>query len=519
MVETADNTPIPELLGAAKRRITSKSPAHQIIQQQFGKLPPQAVDLEEAVLGALMLEKDALTSVIDILHPETFYKDSHQKIFAAIRRLFEKSEPIDILTVTNELKHSAELDIVGGPFYITQLTNRVASAANIEFHSRIILQKHIQRELIRISSETIKDSFEDTSDVFTLLDRAEKNLYDVAQGNIKRNFRDMNSMISEAYKAIETARKHGDGISGVPTGFTELDRITGGWQKSDLIIIAARPGMGKTAFVMSLARNTAVQFQKPIAVFSLEMSSVQLVQRLISSETGIDSENLKKGKLSDAEWQQLVSMTGKLSDAPIYIDDTPSLSIFDFRSKCRRLKQMHDIQCVVVDYLQLMRADVDSKNGNREQEISTISRSLKAIAKELQIPVIALSQLSRQVETRTGSSKRPQLSDLRESGAIEQDADMVLFIYRPEYYGLEFDEDNNSTKGTAELIISKHRNGKLDTVKLKFINHLAKFADSDYSETPNDASPSGSVTDYGSNRIIVGSRMNDMKDEGEEAPF
>ncbi len=518
MAEQSENSAASELF-ASKRRLTSKSPAHQLLQQQFGKLPPQAVDLEEAVLGALMLERDALTSVVDILRPEAFYKDSHQRIFAAIQRLFEKSEPIDILTVTNELKKSAELDICGGPFYITQLTNRVASAANIEFHSRIILQKHIQRELIRISSETIKDSFEETSDVFMLLDRAEKNLYDIAQGNIRRTFQDMSSMVSEAYKAIETARKHGGGISGVESGFTDLDRITGGWQKSDLIIIAARPGMGKTAFVMSLARNTAVDFQKPIAVFSLEMSSVQLVQRLISSETGIDSEKLKKGSLNDGEWQQLVAMTGKLSEAKIFIDDTPSLSIFDLRSKCRRLKQQHDIQCIVIDYLQLMRADVDTKNGNREQEISTISRSLKAIAKELNIPVIALSQLSRQVETRTGSSKRPQLSDLRESGAIEQDADMVLFIYRPEYYKIEFDEDNQSTKGMAELIISKHRNGKLDTVRLKFIDRLAKFVDADFSDSPQSTAPSGSVTDYGSNRIIVGSRMNDMKDDGEEVPF
>lgn len=498
-----------------KRVGTSKTAFNTFQAQQFGKLPPQALDLEEATLGALMLEKDALTKVIDILHPDSFYKDSHKLIFQAIRRLFERSEPIDILTVTNELKKSGELDIVGGPYAITQLTNRVASAANIEYHSRIILQKHIQRELIRISSDTIRDAFEDTSDVFQLLDRAEKNLFEVAQGNIRRNFQEMSTMVSEAYKQIEAARLHGTGVTGVQSGFTDLDRITSGWQKSDLVILAARPGMGKTAFVLSLARNAAIGFNRPVAVFSLEMSSVQLVQRMISSETGIASDKLRKGTLDNTEWQKLVSMTGKLSSAPIYIDDTPSLSVFDLRSKCRRLKQMHNIELIIIDYLQLMRAEVDNKGGNREQEISAISRSLKAIAKELNVPIIALSQLSRAVESR-GGSKRPQLSDLRESGAIEQDADMVTFIYRPEYYGMEYDEDNNPTKGVAEIIIAKHRNGALDTVKLKFISHLAKFTDLDYSEEGGEA-PSGSVMDYPNNRIIVGSRMNDMPDEA--APF
>ena len=498
----------------SKKRIPSKPGYNTFQAQHFGKLPPQAIDLEESTLGALMLEKDALTKVIDILHPDSFYKDSHRIIFSAIRKLFERSEPIDILTVTNELKKSGELDIIGGPYYITQLTNRVASAANIEYHSRIILQKHIQRELIRISSETIKDAFEDTSDVFQLLDRAEKNLFEITKGNISRNYQDMGTMVSEAYRQIEAARLHGTGITGVQSGFTDLDRITSGWQKSDLIVLAARPGMGKTAFVLSLARNAAIGFNRPVAFFSLEMSSVQLVQRMISSETGIPSDKLRKGTLDNAEWNKLVSMTGKLSQAPVYIDDTPSLSVFDLRSKCRRLKSMHNIELIVIDYLQLMRSDVDSKNGNREQEISNISRSLKAIAKELNVPILALSQLSRAVETR-GGTKRPQLSDLRESGAIEQDADMVMFIYRPEYYGLEFDEENNSTKGIAEIIISKHRNGALDSIKLKFINQLAKFTDLDYNELAPDI-PAGSVTDYPNNRIIIGSRMNDME---EDAPF
>ncbi len=511
MSESIESNSLNEVI-AKKRAPLKPSPAFQF--QQFGKLPPQAIDLEESTLGALMLEKDALTKVIDILHPESFYKDSHRIIFTAIRKLFERSEPIDILTVSNELKKSGELDIIGGPYYITQLTNRVASAANIEYHARIILQKHIQRELIRISSETIKDAFEDSSDVFHLLDRAEKNLFEITKGNISRNYQDMGTMVSEAFRQIEAARLHGTGVTGVQSGFTDLDRITSGWQKSDLIVLAARPGMGKTAFVLSLARNAAIGFNRPVAFFSLEMSSVQLVQRMISSETGIPSDKLRKGTLDNTEWHKLVSMTGKLSQAPVFIDDTPSLSVFDLRSKCRRLKTMHKIELIVIDYLQLMRSDVDSKNGNREQEISNISRSLKAIAKELDVPIIALSQLSRAVETR-GGSKRPQLSDLRESGAIEQDADMVMFIYRPEYYGMEFDEENNSTKGIAEVIISKHRNGALDSVKLKFINQLAKFADLDYSEVGLEV-PAGSVTDYPNNRIIVGSRMNDM---AEDAPF
>ena len=515
MAETGQPFNTGEATSTRRKMTTGKPPYQSQVANTFGKLPPQAVDLEEAVLGALMLEKDALTSVIDILRPESFYKDAHRMIFQAISRLFEKSDPVDILTVTNELKKSGELDIVGGPFAITQLTSRVASAANIEYHARIILQKHIQRELIRISSETIKDAYEDTSDIFFLLDRAEKNLFDVAQGNIRRNYQAMSSMVSEAYKQIETALKHGTGITGVESGFSDLDRITSGWQKSDLVVVAARPGMGKTAFVLSLARNAAVGFNKPIAFFSLEMSSVQLVQRMIASETGIPAEKLKKGQLNPVEWQQLVSMTGKLSEAPIYIDDTPALSIFDLRSKCRRLKVQHNIELIVVDYLQLMRSDVDAKSGNREQEISSISRSLKAIAKELNVPIIALSQLSRAVESR-GGIKRPQLSDLRESGAIEQDADMVLFIYRPEYYKIEYDEENKPTRGVAEIIIAKHRNGALETVKLKFIDRLAKFTDLDYSEAPIET-PSGSIVDYQSNRIIVGSRMNDMADD--EAPF
>ncbi len=439
----------------------------------YGKIPPQALDLEETVLGAMMLEQHAVNKAIEILQPEMFYKDSHQRIYRAIKMLFADSEPVDIRTVTNKLRSTAELDIVGGAYYISSLTMKVASAANIEFHSRIIQQKFIQRELIRISSNIIKDAFEETTDVFDLLDNAEKNLFEIAENNLRRSAVDMGSIVKEAIKKIEEAAKKEGNISGVPSGFYALDNITAGWQPSDLIILAARPGMGKTAFVLSLARNTAVDHNKGVAVFSLEMSSVQLVTRLIAGESEINAETLKKGNLTDFQWQNLNKSIGALTNAPLFIDDTPALSIFELRAKCRRLKAQHDIQLVIIDYLQLMSAGGDK--GNREQEISTISRSLKALAKELNIPIITLSQLNRSVETR-GGAKRPQLSDLRESGAIEQDADMVCFIYRPDYYGLK-SEDENAVygEGYSELIIAKHRNGSLEDVKLTFIKEYAKF--------------------------------------------
>jgi replicative DNA helicase len=486
---------------------------------EIGKMPPQAVDLEEAVLGALMLEKDALTNVIDILQPKSFYKEAHERIFGAIKRLFEKSEPVDILTVTQELKKTGELDLAGGAYYITQLTNRVASAANVEFHARIIVQKFIQRELIRISTDTIRDAYEETSDVFDLLDTAESNLYSVVSGTIRKEYDKMSSLIGIAIKQIEAARNQKTGVTGVESGFTELDRITSGWQKSDLVIVAARPAMGKTALVVSLARNAAVDFGRPVAIFSLEMASVQLVNRLISSEAEISAEKLKKGQLEDYEFQQLNSKIHKLADAPLFIDDTPALTIFELRAKARRLKQQHNISLIIVDYLQLMQAGGDNnKSGNREQEISTISRSLKSLAKELEIPVIALSQLSRAVETR-GGDKKPQLSDLRESGAIEQDADMVLFIHRPEYYGLTEDAQGNPTNGVAEIIIAKHRNGPVGSVNLKFIDRFAKFTDLETNNFNYNASagiePSADF-EGGTppqNTITRGSKMNDIEEE------
>ncbi len=489
------------------------------VSSEYGKVPPQAVDLEEAVLGAMMLEKNAVNQVIDVLKPESFYKEAHQHIYEAMTQLFANTEPIDLLTVTNQLRKNGKLEISGGAYFITSLTNRVGSAANVEFHARIVSQKYIQRELIRISSETLRDSYEETSDVFELLDQAESNLFAIAESNIRKNYDSMGSLITQAIKQIEVARNQTGGLSGVPSGFSELDRITSGWQKSDLVVIAARPGMGKTAFVLSLARNTSVDFKKPLAIFSLEMSSVQLVNRLISGETELPAERLRKGDLQDHEWAQLNAKIKRLSEAPIFIDDTPALNIFELRAKCRRLKAQHDIQMVIIDYLQLMTAGGDGK-GNREQEISNISRSLKGIAKELDIPIIALSQLSRAVETR-GGNKRPQLSDLRESGAIEQDADMVLFIYRPEYYGITEDEKGNSTAGIAELMIAKHRNGSLSDVPLRFIGHLAKFEDLPPLEEGMRFSGGGSGMHDFQNppTITMPSRLNNLPPGDGDVPF
>lgn len=496
--------------------------ALQLSSLEHGRLQPQATDLEEAVLGAMMLEKEAVNTAIDILQPRSFYKESHEKIFKVIQELFEKSEPIDILTITNALKSKGELEVVGGPYYITQLTNRVASAANIEFHARIIAQKYIQRELIRISTEIITDAYDETTDVFTLLDRAESGLFGVTEGNIRKNYDSMSTLIRSAIKQIEQAKGQDGNVIGVPSGFTALDRMTSGWQPSDLVILAARPAMGKTAFSLSLARNAAVEFQKPVAVFSLEMSSLQLVTRLISSESGLSSGKLRSGNLRNDEIEQIHAKITDLAEAPIFIDDTPGISVFELRAKARRLKSQHDIQLLVVDYLQLMTAGSEgSKTGNREQEISTISRSLKSIAKELNIPVIALSQLSRAVESR-GGDRRPQLSDLRESGSIEQDADMVMFINRPEYYGLTEDEEGNSTLGIANIIIAKHRNGAVGDVQLKFTAELAKFSDlnshnfgeeDSFSELPvsDEFDTSGNIT--------MKSRMDDDFDDQEDAPF
>lgn len=446
-----------------------------VVSLEKGKIPPQAIDLEAVVLGAMLIDKKGVDEVIDILHKDVFYVEAHQHIFEAVFQLFQEAQPIDLLTVSNKLKMNEKLDVAGGDYYLIELTRKVGSSAHIEFHARIILQKFVQRSLIKISTEIIEDSYADNKDVFDLLDEAEAKLYEVTQGNLKKSVETAQDLVIQAKQKIEEISNK-DGLSGIPSGYDKLDKLTSGWQPSDLVIIAARPGMGKTALTLSMARNIAVNTNIPVAFFSLEMSSVQLITRLISSETGLTSEKLRTGKLEKHEWEQLNVKAKALESAPLFIDDTPSLSIFDLRAKARRLASQHKIKLIIIDYLQLMTAGSSQKGGNREQEISTISRNLKALAKELDIPVIALSQLSRAVETR-GGSKRPLLSDLRESGAIEQDADIVSFIYRPAYYKIDEwdDEDQSPTEGQAELIIAKHRNGGLENIRLKFIGELGRF--------------------------------------------
>lgn len=470
----SESKSISKQVSSTKKR--TKDP--ELSNYVFGKLPPQALDLEQVVLGAVMLEKDAFSMVVSILQPESFYDDKHKAIYAAMRELDQTSQPIDILTVTAQLKKMGQLEDAGGAFYVTDLTNRVASAANIEFHARIVAQKYVQRLLISTSTEIIKDSFEETTDVFDLLDKAERNLFDITENNLRKNYEKVSSVLVQAMEEIEAVQNSGEEASGIKSGFSGLDRMTQGFQSSDLIIVAARPGMGKTAFTLALTRTAAVQYERPVAFFSLEMGSTQLVKRLISAETEIEGEKFKKGTLQKHEWEQLRHQTRKLSNSPIFIDDTPGINVFELRAKCRRLKMQHDIQMVIIDYLQLMRGTGDSKFTNREQEISKISRSLKTLAKELDIPVIALSQLNRSVESR-GGHKKPMLSDLRESGAIEQDADMVMFLYRPEYYDMPEFEDGTPSAGRAEVIIAKHRNGPTGSAFVRFIGRLAKFEDED----------------------------------------
>jgi len=441
----------------------------------YGKVQPQATDVEEVVLGAILLDKDAISVVLDILQADSFYSDAHQLIYRAMLTLFDNNTAIDLITVTDQLRKNGELDKAGGPYRLVQLSNRVGSAANVEYHARIIAQKSIARDLIKVSSEILRDAYDETNDVFDLLDEAEKGIFKITEEKLSRGVESIGELGPKALKLLEEIRdKAGDGLTGVPTGFTDLDKLTNGWQASDLIILAARPGMGKTAFVLSIARNAAMDFNKGVAIFSLEMANVQLVQRLLSMEAGVGGHAMRSGNLSDDEWDRLQQGIERLSAAPIYIDDTPAINIFELRAKCRRLKMQHDIQMVVIDYLQLMSGSSNGKNTNREQEISAISRNLKQLAKEINVPVIALSQLSRAVEQR-GGDKRPILSDLRESGAIEQDADMVNFIYRPEYYDITEDADGNSLKGVAKIIVAKNRHGELKDVQLKWVSEQAKF--------------------------------------------
>ncbi|MDR1758454.1 MAG: replicative DNA helicase [Bacteroidales bacterium] len=445
-----------------------------------GKIVPQRVDFEEAVLGALMIDNSAATLLAGSIEAKMFYKDIHQYIFYAIMSLYADNKNIDLLTVSDRLRKDGKLELIGGYAYLASLTNRVASAANIEYHARVVLEKFVQRELIDKCQGIIREAYTDSYDILQLLDKAETDLFGIIQDHFKKDSKDLNEVVQKALKEVSELYNKEDSLQGVPTGIAALDRKTGGWQKSDLVIIAARPGMGKTALVLTVARNAAIDFQKPVALFSLEMSASQLVHRLFAMETGIDSEKIMRGKLSETEWKVLMEKIVKLHTDKLIIDDTPALSVFDLRAKCRRLKHQQDIQLIIVDYLQLMQGDSmgdrGKGQGNREQEISYISRSLKALAKDLEVPVIALSQLSRDVEKR-GVSKRPQLSDLRESGSIEQDADMVMFIYRPEYYKMETFDDGEPSAGLAELMIQKNRHGSTEDIRVRFHANLTKFTD------------------------------------------
>ena len=439
------------------------------------KIQPQDKEIEDAVLGALMLERDAYAIVCDLLRPESFYDPGNQKIYAAINKLGVMQQPIDMLTVTQQLRADGALDDVGGPVRISELTSNVASAAHIEYHARIVAQKFLARRLISFCSEIEKKSFDESYDIDDLLQEAEGKLFEISQGNLKKDFTQIDPVINSAMEQIEAAGKRESGLSGLQTGFHNLDKLTSGWQNSDLIIIAARPAMGKTAFVLSMAKNMAVDYNTPVAIFSLEMSNLQLVNRLISNVCEIEGEKIKSGRLSRQEWEQLNSRVRSLFSAPLYVDDSPSLSILELRTKARRLVKEHGVKIIIIDYLQLMNA-TGMKFGSREQEVSMISRSLKQLAKELNIPVIALSQLSRKVEERNDGNKRPQLSDLRESGAIEQDADIVCFIHRPEYYTRSTtDAENRDIRGMAECIVAKHRSGSVDDIEMTFVARFARF--------------------------------------------
>ena len=461
-----------------KQSSNNKDAYDALVTDAAGNVPPAAVELEEAVLGALMLENDSISTVQEYLTESAFYTEAHRLIYRAIDELAQARKPTDLYTVIERLKSKRELTKVGGASYLVQLTQRVGSAANVEFHSRIIAQKYIQRELIRSAIEIQKRSYDNAVDVTDLIGFAESEILKITEGHVKRSVQSASDILRRTILQIEEAGKNDSQYSGVRSGFTALDNITLGWQPSDLIIVAARPSMGKTAFVLSMARNMAVEFETPVAFFSLEMSATQLMTRLIVAETGLTGTQIRSGKLSPEEWKMLELRTKPLGLAPLFIDDTPALSIFEFRSKARRLYAHSGIKLIIIDYLQLMTGGTQDNKGNREQEVAFISRTLKAIAKELNVPIIALSQLNRTTEAR-GGSKRPQLSDLRESGAIEQDADIVAFIHRPEYYGFTQTEDGMPTAGLAEIILAKHRNGAVTDVRLKFLKDQAQFADYD----------------------------------------
>ena len=487
----------------AKKSIDNTSYAH---------LQPQALEVERAVLGALMNDRDAYAVVCEILSPDSFYEQRNQLIYSAIRDLSLAEKPVDVLTVTDELERQGCLDKVGGAIYIADLSNKVASSANIEYHARIIAHKFLARQLISFASEIETKAFDGSMDIDDLMQEAEGSLFELSRRNMKKDYTQIDPVISNALEVIQKAAANKDGLTGVPTGYHKLDNITSGWQASDLVIIAGRPAMGKTSFALSMAKNIAADYKVPMAFFSLEMSNVQLVNRLISNCCEIQGSKILNGQLKPDEWERLDKRLNNLIGSPLYVDDTPGLSVFELRTKARRLVRDHGVKIIMIDYLQLMNAN-GMRFSSRQEEVSTISRSLKQIAKELDIPILALSQLNRGVESREGlEGKRPQLSDLRESGAIEQDADMVLFVHRPEYYHIYQDENGRDLHGMAQIIIAKHRKGATGDVLLNFRGEFTRF------ENPEDTSSNLNNAPIGGGEI-VGSKMNGGNFPENESPF
>ncbi|MCR5641937.1 MAG: replicative DNA helicase [Prevotella sp.] len=477
----------------------------QVVDDVYGHLQPQALDVERAVLGALMKDKDAYAIVCELLYPESFYEKRNQKVYAAIRDLSMAEKPVDILTVSDQLAKNGELEEVGGPVYITELASRVSTSANVEYHAHIIAQKFLARQLISFAGDISTKAFDETIDVDDLMQHAEGALFELSQKNMKKDYTQIDPVISQAVKVIQDAAKNTDGLTGISSGYHALDDKTSGWQNSDLVIVAGRPAMGKTAFALSMAKNIAADFQQPMAFFSLEMSNQQLINRLLSNVCEIEGKKILNGQLAPDEWVRLDERVNHLLGAPLYVDDTPGLSVFELRTKARRLVREHGVKIIMIDYLQLMNAN-GMRFSSRQEEVSTISRSLKGLAKELDIPIIALSQLNRGVESREGlEGKRPQLSDLRESGAIEQDADMVLFVHRPEYYHIYQDDNGHDLHGMAQIIIAKHRKGATGDVLLNFRGEFTRFENPEDSRIGNRP-PSGSGE-------ILGSKINGSADD------
>ena len=490
---------------------TNKQRRQVPIDSTYGHLQPQSLDIERVVLGALMIDKDAFSIVSEIIRPETFYEPRNQKIFHAIQTLNMEEKPVDIMTVAEQLRREGTLDEVGGPAYIVELSSHVASSAHIEYHAHVLAQKFLARQLISYASRVETNAFDETLDIDLVMQKAEGELFEISQKNMRQDYTQIDPVISQAVDILQKASASSGGLTGIPTGYGKLDDFTSGWQKSDLVIIAGRPAMGKTSFALSLAKNIAVDYREPIAFFSLEMNNVQLVNRLISNVCEITGNKILNGQLSPDEWERLDKNIRRLMGAPIYIDDTPGLSIFELRTKARRLVREKGVKIIMIDYLQLMNAN-GMRFSSRQEEVSVISRSLKGLAKELDIPILALSQLNRGVESREGlEGKRPQLSDLRESGAIEQDADMVLFVHRPEYYHIYQDDNGRDLRGMAQIIIAKHRKGATGDVLLTFRGEFTRF------ENPEDSRLRRSQNDNGGE--ILGSKVNGAQPIADESPF